>query len=86
MIIVITVSDDRKQTALPGSLRRRLDVAAAFTVTSASMLAVYAIVNASYALLALASVLFAAFVVYALSGYAVSSWLALRRSRAGTQA
>ena len=42
--------------------RRRLDVAGAFTVTSASMLAVYAIVNASYALLALAGALFAAFV------------------------
>jgi CDP-diacylglycerol---serine O-phosphatidyltransferase len=42
----------------------------------------------SFALLSYqpASVLFAAFVAYALSGYAVSSWLALRRSRAGTQA
>ena len=33
-----------------------------------------------------ASVLFAMFVAYALSGYAVSAWLALRRSRAGTPA
>ena len=33
-----------------------------------------------------ASVLFAAFVVYALSGYAVSAWLAMRRGRVGTQA
>jgi CDP-diacylglycerol--serine O-phosphatidyltransferase len=32
-----------------------------------------------------ASVLFAAFVAYALSGYAVSAWLAVRRGRVGTQ-
>jgi CDP-diacylglycerol---serine O-phosphatidyltransferase len=33
-----------------------------------------------------ATVLFAAFVAYALSGYVVSAWLAVRRSRVGTQA
>ena len=33
-----------------------------------------------------ATVLFATFVAYALSGYAVSAWLALRRGRVGTQA
>ena len=33
-----------------------------------------------------ATVLFGMFVAYALSGYAVSGWLALRRSRAGPPA
>ncbi len=42
----------------------------------------------SFALLSYqpAIVLFAAFVAYALSGYAVSAWLAMRRGRVGTQA
>jgi MFS family permease len=43
--------------------RRRLDVAGAFTVTSASMLAVYAIVDGHYGLLAAAAGLFLVFVV-----------------------
>src|SRR5687768_14221719 len=43
--------------------RRRLDVAGAFSVTSASMLAVYAIVNANYPLLAVAVILFGAFLM-----------------------
>ena len=43
--------------------RRRLDVAGAFTVTSASMLAVYAIVDGHYGLLAAAAGLFLAFLV-----------------------
>jgi EmrB/QacA subfamily drug resistance transporter len=41
----------------------RLDVWGAITVTSASTLAIYAIVNGSYSLLVLAAVLFAAFLV-----------------------
>ena len=43
--------------------KRRLDVAGAITVTLSSMLAVYAIVDGNYALLAVAAVLFAAFLV-----------------------
>jgi len=41
--------------------KRRLDVWGALTVTLSSMLAVYAIVNATYALLAVAAILLAAF-------------------------
>src|SRR4029078_10107893 len=43
--------------------KRRLDVAGAITVTLASMLAIYGIVNATYALLAVAAVLLAAFLI-----------------------
>ncbi|HEU5176030.1 MAG TPA: MFS transporter [Burkholderiales bacterium] len=43
--------------------KRRLDVAGAITVTASSMLAVYAIVNGNYALLAVAAVLLAVFLV-----------------------
>ena len=43
--------------------KRRLDVAGATTVTLASMLAVYAIVNGDWALLALAGILLAAFLI-----------------------
>ncbi|HJT61217.1 MAG TPA: MFS transporter [Burkholderiales bacterium] len=41
--------------------KRRLDVAGALTVTASSMLAIYAIVNSSWALLVVAAVLFGAF-------------------------
>ena len=43
--------------------KSRLDVAGAITVTASSMLAVYAIVNGNYALLALAALLLAVFLV-----------------------
>jgi len=43
--------------------KRRLDVAGAIAVTLASMLAIYGIVNATYALLAVAAVLLAAFLI-----------------------
>jgi len=43
--------------------KRRLDVAGAITVTASSMLAVYAIVNGNYALLAVAAVLLGVFLV-----------------------
>jgi EmrB/QacA subfamily drug resistance transporter len=43
--------------------KRRLDVAGAITVTLASMLAIYGIVNSTYALLAVAAVLLAAFLI-----------------------
>jgi EmrB/QacA subfamily drug resistance transporter len=44
-------------------VKRRLDVAGAITVTAASMLAIYGIVNSTYALLAAAAVLLAVFLV-----------------------
>jgi len=43
--------------------KRRLDVAGAITVTLASMLAIYGIVNATYALLVVAAALLAAFLI-----------------------
>ena len=43
--------------------KRRLDVAGAITVTASSMLAVYAIVNGNYALLAVAAVLLGVFLL-----------------------
>jgi MFS family permease len=45
------------------AVKRQLDVAGAIMVTLASMLAIYGIVNATYALLAVAAVLLAAFLI-----------------------
>ena len=45
------------------AVKRQLDVAGAIMVTAASMLAIYGIVNATYALLAVAAVLLAAFLI-----------------------
>ena len=45
------------------AVKRQLDVAGAIMVTAASMLAIYGIVNATYALLAVAAVLLAVFLI-----------------------
>jgi EmrB/QacA subfamily drug resistance transporter len=52
------LSPDRKPT-----VKRQLDVAGAITVTLSSMLAIYGIVNGTYALLAAAAILLAIFLV-----------------------